>query len=691
MISAEDMILAPIEDLQTINGVHFPKRAKFRQFLITGPPGAGKSTLVAKMHGWPYEAYVDLAMPHWWRMQALTFRPREIHLGLPFKGHREALTVIDDEWLKNSETLETDFERIQIPPAKSWLLSVDWRTRYAFEFILPPAEEIYRDRLKRAKTGLFPHDKGITLESVSREIDFYRTIAWVFWLSGMNVYVRTEREGAPMRIMECRKAPPPKPAERTSLLDLADSLKGKATGRVPITPTPAATPIVGAGQISWSGQPFAMMLGETTLEFHPDRPFTGEEGNGPREWIVHSGASFFEDTPRFLRISPGKSVVFGQGKAKQRGVFNYDSTVAERHVRISNRKGKLTIQPIEPHHLTSVSTIEPPRAVWVARHENLMRLPHVLGRPLVEFDDEQALGIIRNVNEIISREAYREPNDEGAPGGIIKFPDDMTVIVMGDTHTRIDNILRVLTEGGTLAAMEANKACLVFLGDMVHSEEDGEVEDMESSVLTLDLFCMLKRRFPENVFYIRGNHESFSYSLGKGGAPQGLLLHNHLKKRRGNEYADEVEKLFESLAFIVQGNGFAACHGAPVRTRVDRNTLVNIQRYPGIQYEIVWNRLRQNNRPAGYGKGSVKRFRQTLGLDKRTPVIVGHTPLSVTDTVWLNVGGIKAHHIVYSAYTHRLGAMVLRNGQAIPLEFVPEPALAYLNTSREVHPSSPNQ
>ena len=55
MISAEDMILAPIPDLQLIHGVQFPKESKFRQFLVTGPPGAGKSTLVAKMRGWPYE------------------------------------------------------------------------------------------------------------------------------------------------------------------------------------------------------------------------------------------------------------------------------------------------------------------------------------------------------------------------------------------------------------------------------------------------------------------------------------------------------------------------------------------------------------------------------------------------------------------------------------------------------------
>ncbi len=207
MIAAEDLILAPIEELQEINGVPFPKEPKFRQFLVTGPPGAGKSTLVGKMRGWPYEGYLDLSKPYWWRVQDLTFRPREIHLGAPFKGHKDALTVLDEDWIKNSDTLEMDFRRVQIPPKKTWIFGTDWRGRYVFDFILPSPDRVYRDRIERAKTGLFPHDRYITPEIVSHQIAFYRTIAWYFWTSGVYVYLRLEREGKPMKIVECRKAP----------------------------------------------------------------------------------------------------------------------------------------------------------------------------------------------------------------------------------------------------------------------------------------------------------------------------------------------------------------------------------------------------------------------------------------------------------------------------------------------------
>lgn len=444
--------------------------------------------------------------------------------------------------------------------------------------------------------------------------------------------------------------------------------------------TPGSSPLALTAnvRIAWQGEPFQLTLGNVILEFHPDLPVTGNEKGGSHEWIIHPGRAFYEATPKFIRIRPGEAVLLGRADDLQTRVFGFDSSVADRHVKVFNRKGDLVLQPLEPELPTCISKIDSSTAVWKVRRDNLIRLPNVLGCPVVQFEHEPALDIIREVNAIVASEAYRSLNDDGQPGGIIQFPGNMTVVVMGDVHARADNVLRVIAEGGLLASLESNDACLVFLGDMVHSQESNELEDMDSSVFILDLFCMLKRRFPENVFYVHGNHESFSPDVGKGGVLQGMLFKRHLKKLRGKAYVGEVEQLFDGLAFVVQGSDFAACHGAPVRSRVNLNVLINIRRYPGIQSELVWNRLRQGNRPSGYSKGSVKRFRRTLNLPKHAPLIVGHTPQSNEDTLWLNVGGIEGHHIVYSAHTHRLAAMVMSQGQATPLEFVPESALAFL-------------
>jgi len=444
--------------------------------------------------------------------------------------------------------------------------------------------------------------------------------------------------------------------------------------------TPTSTPLaLGANvRIAWQGNPFQLVLGSAVLEFHPDLPITGSEKGGSLEWIIHPGRAFYETVPKFIRINPGEALVLGRSDDLQTRVFGFDTSVADRHVKVFNRKGDLILQPLDPDLPACISEIDCAKAVWKARRGNLLRLPDVLGCSLVQFESEPALDIIREVNVIVASEAYRPLNDDGEPGGIIKFPDDMTVVVLGDVHARADNVLRVITEGGLLSSLESNEACLVFLGDLVHNQESDELGDMDSSVFILDLFCMLKRRFPENVFYLHGNHESFSPDVGKGGVLQGMLLQRHLKKLRGKAYVSEIEKLFDGLAFVVQGKGFAACHGAPVRSKVNLNVLVNIRRYPGIQSELVWNRLRQGNRPSGYSKGSVKRFRRTLNLPKHAPMIVGHTPLSNEETLWLNVGGIEGHHIVYSAHTHRLAAFVMYEGQAIPMEFVPESSLAFL-------------
>ena len=119
-----DLSTQPIDSVQHFKGMDFPADIRFRQILVTGPPGAGKSTLIMHLGGWSEEGYLDLARKHWWRSEVLSVRPREIHLGLPMLGLADAVSVYDAEFLDRDPLPTVDLARIALPLAISafgWL------------------------------------------------------------------------------------------------------------------------------------------------------------------------------------------------------------------------------------------------------------------------------------------------------------------------------------------------------------------------------------------------------------------------------------------------------------------------------------------------------------------------------------------------------------------------------------------
>ncbi|MBF0453446.1 MAG: metallophosphoesterase [Magnetococcales bacterium] len=434
-----------------------------------------------------------------------------------------------------------------------------------------------------------------------------------------------------------------------------------------------------------TGQPIQLLLGGESghkLHIYPNTPPYGEGGLTIDCFIIFDPSRFYNRISGFLQLKYGETLLLGKGDVVQENLFGYKSMVGNRHLTIAHAGDALIFKDLRTDRGTTLSALSKPTEInrvekW--RMGKLRALRDIYGGDIKPLSHSQALVTIREVNHHLAKEAYRPTDSRGVPGGLLELPDNMVPIIVGDLHGQVDNLIKLLSENAFLSAMKDFEAYMIVLGDAVHSEVDGEMEDFDSSILMMDLIFKLKLKFPKQFFYLRGNHDSFSPDVRKAGVAQGILWEKAILKTRGKAYKEEMDRFYEALPLIAISKDFIACHAAPPKAKANRELLINTHQYPGLVRELLWNRLQRPNYPAGYTRGDVKRFRKALDLPDEALFLVAHNPLNPDDCIWLDVAKTPNHHIVFSGRTNAIGMFTRIGQKLLPLIIPTENLLDKIN------------
>lgn len=267
---------------------------------------------------------------------------------------------------------------------------------------------------------------------------------------------------------------------------------------------------------------FRVELGNQVLNLYPD-PGIAESDRKPQyDFILFDPERYFTGIAHWQRLAPGETLSIDRHTEFQEHVFSSPREAFRRHFSVTHEGDALIFRDPIAELGTYVSVIDDTQEVLriTARRANaLLRVAEIFGGPLEQLSPDNAIATLRQVNEVLSHEAWRREDSFGNPGGCVELPVKLTPILVGDLHAQLDNLLKILSENAFMEGLEKGTAALIFLGDAVHPEEQGELDFMGSSLLMMDLIFKLKLRFPEQVFYIIGNHDSVIFThafLGHG-------------------------------------------------------------------------------------------------------------------------------------------------------------------------------
>ncbi|RLB71923.1 MAG: hypothetical protein DRH04_00695 [Deltaproteobacteria bacterium] len=248
------------------------------------------------------------------------------------------------------------------------------------------------------------------------------------------------------------------------------------------------------------------------------------------------------------------------------------------------------------------------------RNQELLNFDiNLMDRVMEEIDHEEG-GLVVNLNEKLSTKTE--------------------MYIIGDLHGCLCNLEAALSIGHIdfFNRVERNPHLkLFFLGDYV----DRGICPTE----VLRLVCLLKKKYPKNIFLLRGNHETHSIHrldgrkiVMSGACPADF--HEIYVEYLGIEYFEKLVALEQKLpiAYFVEkaGKTIMLCHGGIVRNQhIDRITTRQSLAEPQFVEEILWSdplestdeTNNQEDTRFPFGKKAAQRFLEKVDADL---IIRGH-------------------------------------------------------------------
>ncbi len=218
--------------------------------------------------------------------------------------------------------------------------------------------------------------------------------------------------------------------------------------------------------------------------------------------------------------------------------------------------------------------------------------------------------------------SYRPYAKDSKPGGLLDFKDsDVPVVLVPDLHSRPDFLPRLLdspspVEGRTvLEALNEESLIVLCVGDGVHTETPGMAKkrwllayerwlegDVTSTPMALEIFDTwatmavvfeLKKTFPRNFHFLKGNHENVYNAEGGGDhsfrkyVQEGSMVRDFISEAYSDMSLHLISCFEKALPIVAAFRTFCVSHAEPL-SFCRRKDIVEYRKNPLITLAFTW-------------------------------------------------------------------------------------------------------